>query len=397
MLSFFCKFLLTPTNLFYKMTNMKSLQNLIKDVALLASRLGNREILILIKKHMRSLNSYDPDFAKEVSRAIASGGGVGSLRRFNGIDQIPVDADSGMELLVTETSPMIEASPILGPEANLIVQRFLRERQHLDELRAAGLRLPTSLALMGPPGTGKTTLARWLAKELSLPLFILNLASVVTSYLGQTGQNLKKALDRARLEPSLLLIDEFDALGRSRMENEDVVEMKRVVTVLLQEIEAWPEHSVVIAATNLPELVDTAFRRRFSRWVKLDYPNRAERFEILQLHYKGKSLPKEHLRLAAICLEMASGADIESFANRVAARQILDNVRPLESLLEELEVEIKERSLSKDIKRQFVQISRETCSKVYTYRKLSKLLDISHSTARNFINKEKPHAGGTNG
>ena len=172
------------------------------------------------------------------------------------------------------------------------VNRFIRERLHINELRSAGVNPPTSLALMGPPGTGKTTLARWIAKKLCLPFMLLNLASVVTSYLGQTGQNIKKALDRARLEPSVLLLDEFDALGKIRSDDNDVGEMKRIVTVLLQEIERWPDHSVIIAATNLPELIDPAFRRRFSTWIRIPLPDKKERFKNTQkLIIKGRQLP----------------------------------------------------------------------------------------------------------
>src|SRR4030042_4389723 len=161
---------------------------------------------------------------------------------------------------------------------------------------------------------------------------ILNLASVVTSYLGQTGHNIKKALDRAHLEPSVLLLDEFDALGKSRTENDDVGEMKRVVTVLLQEVERWPDHSVLIAATNLPELVDPAFRRRFSRWVRLSLPNQQERLRILQLHYGSNNIPQHHMELAAICLVGSSGADLASFVNRVETRRIMDAISPLKAL-----------------------------------------------------------------
>lgn len=344
---------------------------------------------MLLRRRLTTLAREAPEVARELSTTISSAGGLGALRRFQHLDAVPVDSDSGMELLFVETNPTPQVIPILSAESKETLTRFLRERQHIAHLRSAGISPPVSLALMGPPGTGKTTLARWIAAELRLPLMVLNLGSIVTSYLGQTGQNIKKALDRARLEPSVLLLDEFDALGRARTEENDVGEMKRVVTVLLQEIEHWPDHSIVIAATNLPELVDPAFRRRFSRWIRLSLPSKQERLLILQTHYKGRPTTPQQMQLAALCLEGASGADLALFANRVATRQVLDKVTPLEALWAELAAEIAERNLSDEAKKEFIQQAREIDEKRFSFRRLAALLNISHTTAMNMA-KSKP-------
>lgn len=351
------------------------------SIASFAAKRGDKETLMLFRKKLSALEREAPDIAKEISKAISLTGGLGALRRFREIDAVPMDSDTGMELLLVDPDPQPEFTPIISLENKRILDRFIRERRHLLELKRAGIKPPSSLALMGPPGTGKTSLAQWIAAELHSPLFALNLASVVTSYLGQTGQNIKKVLDRARLESSVLLLDEFDALGRSRIENDDVGEMKRVVTVLLQELERWPDESVLIAATNLPELVDPAFRRRFSRWIRLSLPGDNERLKILQIHYKGMKISRHHLELAAICLVGASGADLAAFANRVATRQILDGVSPLKALWDELAIEMTERELTEDIVKRFIQTARKADSKRFTYRELAKLLRISHTKA----------------
>jgi SpoVK/Ycf46/Vps4 family AAA+-type ATPase len=373
---------------------MQLLKDLIVSIANLAAKMGDREILMLLRKNLNRLEQEAPEITKQLSKAIASAGGLGALRQFRELDTVPVDADSGMELLLVEPEPKAGIIPVLSPESREILDRFIKERQHMSELKAAGIKPPTSLALMGPPGTGKTTLARWIAAELDSPLMILNLASVVTSYLGQTGQNIKKALDRARLEPSVLLLDEFDALGRSRTENDDVGEMKRVVTVLLQEVERWPDHSVLIAATNLPELVDPAFRRRFSRWVRLSLPNEQERFKILVAHYRGNNIPPQHMELAALCLNGSSGADLASFINRIETRQITDSVSPLMALWDELSIELAEREIPDDVKKRFIRSARKVDSKRFTFRRLAQLMETSHTTAMYLARNPNTKRGG---
>lgn len=85
-----------------------------------------------------------------------------------------------------------------------------------DKLLASGVKPPTSLLLYGPPGVGKTFLTQYLSYKLGLPLITLDLASSISSYLGKTGQNLKKVIDYARSSPSILFLDEFDAVAKRK-------------------------------------------------------------------------------------------------------------------------------------------------------------------------------------
>ncbi len=360
---------------------MSVADDLLEAVARLGAQRNDKQLLMLIRRRLASLEQESPDLAQRISRTVSSAGGLGALREFRQLDNLPVDADTGMQLLQFEHRPYLDVTPVLDTLTRAVLDAFIKERRHVLELRAAGVKPPTSLALMGPPGTGKTTLTRWLALQLDVPLMTLNLGSAVTSYLGQTGQNLKKALDRARLEPCVLLLDEFDALARTRLEEADVVEMKRVVNVLLQEIENWPDQSVLVAATNLPELVDSAFRRRFSRWLRLPLPGETERIQILKAHYRLNRMPKAHLSLAAMCLDGFSGADLATFANRALTRQVLERVSPTDSLWVELAQEITERPVPEDLKGRFVRVARGVNPKRFTYRKLAELLGISHTTA----------------
>ena len=123
----------------------------------------------------------------------------------------------------------------------------------------------------GVPGVGKTLAAKWIANELSLPLYTLNLATIMSSFLGKTGNNIHQVFEFAAKTPCILLLDEFDAIAKRRTDDTEVGELKRLVTVLLQEIDSFMGEGLLIAATNHAELLDPAVSRRFD--VKVHFPS----------------------------------------------------------------------------------------------------------------------------
>ena len=129
------------------------------------------------------------------------------------------------------------------------------------------------LLLAGPPGNGKTSLAEALAYELALPLFTVRYEAVVTSYLGETAQRLRRLFDYVRTEPCLLFFDEFDAIGKERGDLHETGEIKRVVTTLLLQLDDLPSYCVLVGATNHPELLDKAAWRRFELRLELGHPS----------------------------------------------------------------------------------------------------------------------------
>ena len=367
---------------------MNTSYKLLEEIAGLAARRRDDELLMLFRRRLRKLHDDEPDLKSRLNHIISSAGGVGASRRFESLGEVPTDSDSGMDLITHIERVENILVPILPDQTLTIILRFLKERKFSDKLKIAGVSPPSSLALMGSPGTGKTSLAKWIAFELELPFLTLNIASVVTSYLGQTGQNLKKALDRARLEPCVLLLDEFDALGYQRSNDADVGEMKRVVTVLLQEIENWPEQSVIIAATNLPEHVDTAFKRRFSRWIELPLPGKRERLLILQRYY-GLAGSQQFIELAAVALEGASGADLAAFVRRVRSLEILENMPSREAISSELSDELSKREIKSSTIKHFIIAAHDIAPKFFSYRKIGAMFGMSHTQVANIIKKYK--------
>jgi hypothetical protein len=356
---------------------MGTIKKILTEFSAYAARSGDRSLLMTLRKAVSSLETENPSLAKAILSTISKAGGGGGARKFTQVDALPTDRDTGIGLLASEGIPNIPSSFILKGDNYLQVRRFVEERKKADLLLRKGLAPPTSIALVGPPGTGKTTIARWISHELSLPLYVLNLASVITSYLGQTGQNLSLALGRARQEPSVLLLDEFESIASLRTIDGDVGEMRRVVAVLLKEIEEWPSYGVVVAASNLPDLIDQAFIRRFSRWVKLGVPDEDVRIEILNGYLPDVS--GEFIGLAAKVLCSASGADLKAFADKVKIREVVDSINRKTAIIVELCATGYSGEKDATLMTEYIQFARNIKGKKPTYRDLGTMFEISHT------------------
>jgi len=188
----------------------------------------------------------------------------------DGHKPLPVDSDTRQSLVRVEDPVVLDHEPIYSVEVGEAIEQILLERYHVEELMKEGLLPSRSVIFQGAPGLGKTLSARWLAKSLNLPLLTLDLATVMSSFLGKTGSNVRAVLEHAMSFPCVLLLDEFDAIAKRRDDDRELGELKRLVTVLLQAIDEWPSSSLLIAATNHGELLDPAIWRRFD--IEISFP-----------------------------------------------------------------------------------------------------------------------------
>lgn len=243
-------------------------------LARLALEGKSADVATLVRRTLRSLIRRRPDLSDSAKRILAFADS--SVVRGFHEETIPVDVDSRQELLRREQETTLPVEPIWPSQVASELSSVIRERERSDQLAAAGL-LPTrSMLFTGPPGVGKTLAARWLSTQLRLPLLTLNLSAVMSSFLGRTGNNIRVVLDYAAKSPAILLLDEFDAVAKRRDDTAEIGELKRLVTVLVQAIDEWPSNSLLVAATNHPELLDPAVWRRFDRTVEFPLPTQSE-------------------------------------------------------------------------------------------------------------------------
>jgi SpoVK/Ycf46/Vps4 family AAA+-type ATPase len=218
---------------------------------------------------------------------------------------------------------------ILSQTNTRLLLSLVQEFRRADDIRSHGLLVRSKLLFCGPPGCGKTLCAEVFAAEVGLPLFVVKLDRLISSYLGETATNVRKIFEFARKQPCVLFFDEFDALARSRDDSGEHNELRRVVNSLLLFIDRIQPKGFLIAATNLDQSLDPAIWRRFDEVVWFEKPNRPmiERF----LRHKFKNVPTKldfSIRLKA--MEGYSYAEIDRLCTQAIRTMIIDRRKQIE-------------------------------------------------------------------
>jgi SpoVK/Ycf46/Vps4 family AAA+-type ATPase len=162
---------------------------------------------------------------------------------------------------------------VLSEEVSGRLKRVILEQRQKDKLEQFGLQPRRKLLFTGSPGTGKTMSAAVLATELKLPLYTILLDGLITRYMGETAAKLRLIFDHIQQTRAVYLFDEFDAIGAQRGATNDVGEIRRVLNSFLLFVEQDRSDSVIVAATNHPELLDRALHRRFDDIIRFDRPD----------------------------------------------------------------------------------------------------------------------------
>jgi len=350
-----------------------------------------KKLEIVLVRAIRALKSYSPETCKQLGELLAEHSVNPNGLRWNGGGPPPVDAEEGFALIRSESTDDVPA-PVMPPWIAKRVEQFVGERKGSQRLLEEGFLPPGLVLLTGAPGTGKTMLSRWMARELELPFVTLDLATSISSFLGKTGFNLRRTLDFARSRPCVLLLDEFDAIAKRRDDASEVGELKRIVNVLLKELEDWPLQSVLIAATNHPDLLDCAIARRFDLVIDIPMPGKKERIEILRQSGRRFSdeIPAAILHAMAVSLDGVSGSELDSLMNAAVRQHLAAEQELVRSLVEEFQLRLSKRLTGQSIGEvlRSIQANAEGLFKV---RELAELFGKAPSTIQHHLKKEVQH------
>ena len=185
-------------------------------------------------------------------------------------------------LFFTDRSGVDIKDVVFNDGVALQIEQFLKEYRFRDILEQYELPVNNKMLLYGKTGCGKTMTARAIAKELDRKMIVVNLATIVSSKLGETAKNVATLFKEVSYHDAVLFFDEFDTLGQVRdNDSSDSSEMKRVVNAILQLVDNFPSNSVLIAATNQVKMIDEALVRRFQ--LRLEFTSPAK--EVLDDYY----------------------------------------------------------------------------------------------------------------
>lgn len=236
----------------------------------------------------------------------------------------PSNKENGLGLLEERIVVRDEKDIILSDAAQTTLSEILHEHDHADVLRSYGLQPAQKLLFCGPSGTGKTLAAEIIAHRLELPLVVVRIDSVISSFLGETAANLRKVFDYVSQNPIVALFDEFDAIAKDRGDAADHGELKRAVNAVLQMLDSYRGESVLIATTNYETLLDQAVWRRFDETLRFELPNLEQIKRLLALKLSGirRDFDTDDHEVASLFKGM-SHADIERVLRRAVKQMIL--------------------------------------------------------------------------
>ncbi|MBX3261079.1 MAG: ATP-binding protein [Labilithrix sp.] len=226
---------------------------------------------------------------------------------------------------VIEPDEDLSGELVLSGSLRSRVEGLASELRHVERFLRAGVDPPTRVLFSGPSGTGKTLAARWLGWKLRLPVVVADVSAVVDKHIGESAKGIAACFHAAKTSKAILFLDEIDAIcmRRDAAETSAGAELARATTTFFQQIDWTPPNRIVLAATNFPDELDPALRRRVPTEITFELPDRDARRRMLEQWLSRSPLCAEQLDALADRTEGLSGAELRAKAMEQARRAIM--------------------------------------------------------------------------
>jgi SpoVK/Ycf46/Vps4 family AAA+-type ATPase len=260
----------------------------------------------------------------------------------DGSYSMPVDRRYRLPLATHVANELLRHYMVLSPEVESKILRIEKEYLARERLAHHGLKPRKKILLYGSSGCGKSMAAERIAWDLGLPFYKVRFDSIISSYLGESASNLQSLFESIKNYPCVLLLDEFDIIGKQRdVTKNDVGEIHRIVNILLGLLEEYDGDGILIATTNIEGSLDKALFRRFDDFIELPKPTENEIIELLQNSFSALRISKK-IQINSCAKKMIgmSYAIIVKIANDAAKKAIINSDQEIS--FEDLNVALEE-------------------------------------------------------
>lgn len=310
---------------------------------------------------------------------------------------IPVDKETSTPLAeIIFPKDLPSEPPLFSSSVTVAIESILNEWKNYDKLAEIEAKPSCSCLIFGAPGTGKTHLALWVARQIGIPVVLVRLDGLMSSFLGTTSRNIGNLFAFANKYRCILLLDEFDAIAKLRNDPHEVGEIKRVVNTLLQSLDSRRKAGFTIGVTNHETLLDPAIWRRFDVQIEIPKPSQEVLTSIIQKFSFPIEFDEIQLKFLSWSIEGASGADAEGMANWLKKSSILNSNQSLVELIKRFAT-LNSGRISQDKRLLFSDSSDEEIANVlmsdrrlsFKQKDIAPLMGTTASTLSRRISKSK--------